>query len=143
MAEASELEISITLGAASFTASGRAEQVMVALDRFTELLASADLEIAEPAAGEEGEPAATVKPAKAGEKEPLPIFLRARTIKGNMEAAAAIVAWAQKHEGKTQGLRSSEIATYWRGTNLKEPGNIGRDLGNAVKDASMKSTGSR
>lgn len=129
-----QLDLTITLGGASFTAAGPAEQVMTALERFSDLLASGDLDIEDEPSGEpEGQPPADVEPAAPDEKEPLPVFLKARTLKGNTATATAIVAWAQKHDGKTQGVKSGEIATYWRGTNLKEPGNLGRDLARGIK----------
>ena len=135
MADESEhLDLSVTVGGASFTGAGPAGRVMEALEKFAELVASADLDtLAEPSGVEEGAPAADVTPAAPDEKEPLPVFLRSRTLKVNPETAAAIVAWAQKHDGKTQGIRLSEIAAYWRGTTEKEPGNLGRDLGTAIK----------
>jgi hypothetical protein len=128
------LELSVTLGGASFTGTGPADQVMTALEKFSELVVNADVDIlAEGTGGEEGEPAAEVKPAAPDEKEPLPVFLKSKKLKGNVETATAIAAWAQKHDGKTEGVRNGEIAAYWRTTNLREPGNLGRDLGNAIK----------
>lgn len=129
-----QLELSVTLGAASFAGSGPADRVMAALDRFADLLVNTDLDVEEPAGGEpEGDPAADVRPAAPGENEVLPVFLKGRSLKGNHEIATAIVAWAQKYDGKTAGVKSAEIATYWRGTNEKEPGNLGRDLSKAIK----------
>jgi hypothetical protein len=61
------------------------------------------------------------------------VFLRSRTLKGNAQTAAAIVAWAQKYDGKTQGVTNGDIAAYWRGTARKEPGNLPRDLSSGVK----------
>ena len=141
--ETEHLDLSVTLGGASFTGAGPAERVMAALEKFSELVANVDLDLAAESTAEEGEPAAEVKPAAAGEKEPLPVFLRSKKLKGNVETAAAIVAWAQKHDGKTQGVRSGEIATYWRGTSVKEPGNLGRDLGNAIKAGLLHREGGR
>lgn len=131
--EAEHLDLSVTVGGASFTGAGAPEHVMTALEKFTELVASTDPDLVQESTGDEGQPAAEVKPATPGEKEPLPVFLKSRTLKGNAEAATAIVAWAQKHDGKTDGLKRADIATYWRGTNLKEPGNLGRDLGSAIR----------
>jgi hypothetical protein len=128
------LNISVSVGTASFSGEGPADRVMAALEKFTDLIATADLDSApEFPADEEGAPPAAVKPAKTGEKEPLPVFLKSKTLSGNIEVATAIVAWAQKHDGKSDGIKTGEIATYWRGTKLKEPGNLTRDLGNAIK----------
>jgi hypothetical protein len=142
--EQEHLDLSVTLRGASFTGAGPADRVMAALEKFSELVASASLDVVDESSEEpEGEPAAEVKPAAADEKEPLPVFLKSKTLKGNVEAAAAIVAWAQKHDGKTQGVKSAEIAAYWRGTSLKEPGNLGRDLGNAIKAGLLHREGGR
>lgn|GEM_PF-5967787 len=143
VAESTEqLDLTITLGAASFAGTGPAEQVMAALERFSDLIASADIDVLdEPPAGEaQGEPAADVEPAPPGEKEVLPVFLKGRTLKGNIETAAAIVAWAQKHDGKADGIKPADVATYWRGTNIKEPGNLRRDLRSAVKAGLLHSS---
>ena len=83
-----------------FTGAGRADQVMAALEKFTELMAEADLDPGESGAAHAGDPAAEVKPATAGEKEGLPVFLKSKNLKGNIEIAAAIVAWSQRHDGK-------------------------------------------
>jgi hypothetical protein len=130
-----EFELSITLGRASFTAAGEARLVMEALEKFSALVEAPEPAGGEEEGGEEGEgaPAAPVKRASKGEKQPLPVFLDGRKLKNNQEFAAAIVAWAQKYNGKASGIKPADIATYWRGTKQKEPGNLRRDLGDAVK----------
>jgi hypothetical protein len=135
MDTSNRLEISIGLGPATFSAAGEASVVMDALEKFTSLAQGAELTLDEPeaAGGSEGEPAAPVKPATTQEKQVLPEFLSGRSLKGNAEVATAIVAWAQKYDGKPMGLRRSEIAGNWRNTRVKEPGNLGRDLGTAIK----------
>jgi hypothetical protein len=135
MADASELEINIAIGSASFSASGKASTVMDALGRFAELVNSRNDsgDLLDDQGGEEGDPPAKVEPAKEGRKEPLPVFLKACKTSGNAQIATAIVAWAQKFERKDSGLKAGEVADRWRQTKLKEPGNLGRDLGNAIK----------
>jgi hypothetical protein len=136
-----QLELSVTLGGASFTGTGPADRVMAALEKFSELVATVDLDVLDAESGEpEGAPAADVKPAAPDEKVVLPVFLKDRTLEGNIEIATAIVAWAQKNDEKTQGLKPAEVATYWRGTNVKEPGNLRRDLRNAVKAGLLHSS---
>jgi hypothetical protein len=126
-----ELEINVTLGSASFSASGGADRVMAALEKFREIVAGTDFD----SEGAEGnQEAAQVKPAMSNQKEPLPVFLDKRTLGDNAARATAIVAWAQKHDGKTGGLRPAEIAENWRSTKMREPGrNLSRDVQKAVK----------
>ncbi len=143
MADASELEINIALGSASFGASGKAPIVMDALGRFAELVSSRNDsdDLTDDQGVEEGEPPAKVTPAKEGRKEPLPVFLKACKTSGNAQIATAIVAWAQKFKGKDSGLKRGEVADHWRQTKLKEPGNLGRDLGTAIKSGLLHRDG--
>lgn len=140
-----QLELTITLGSASFTGGGPADQVMAALDKFSELVTTADFDalVESDPESEEGEPAADVTPAEPGEEEILPLFLRKRTLRGHTQTATAIIAWAQKHGGKSDGLRPAELARYWRDTNLREPGNINRDLRKAVRAGLLHRNGGR
>jgi hypothetical protein len=140
------LDLSVTVGGASFTGTGPADRVMAALERFSALVA--EYGVAPPAgtsgeqaaadaagAGETDEPAAAATPPQesAASKVPLPRFLESDAIKGNSKIATAIVVWAADHEQK-DGLTTGEIEKYWKSTKLKVPRNTSRDIGAAVKE---------
>jgi hypothetical protein len=141
-----QLELSVTIGGASFTGAGAAEQVMGALERFSELVAehgvtsphqpstSETFDASAPTVTEEVPEAAATQPQDSpASKVPLPKFLERDSIKSNPAIATAIVVWAADHDGKSS-LSSSEIESRWKGTKLKVPGNIRRDIGVAVKN---------
>jgi hypothetical protein len=138
--DAEHLELSIALGPATFQASGPAEVVMHALEEFKRLAATAPAANPKPQPQRERETpqdpgdgaAATPPQQSAASKVPLPKFLQSPLIKDNPAIATAIVVWAADHDGKTS-LTTGEIEKYWKGTPLKVPGNISRDISKAVK----------
>lgn len=71
---------------------------------------------------------------------PLPVFLKTRDLDTNALKATAILVWAERYEGK-RVLSPSEVEDHWRGTPYKLPGNLARDLGNAVVQGWVKQMG--
>ena len=131
MTQDNQLSLSITLGSASFVASGPAALVMTAFDHFEGLVDTAPLEDSSGAAdGTETDAAPTGPKNSAASKVPLPQFLGA--IDGNDKIATAIVTWATDHEKKVK-LTASQIKAYWKDTNVKVPANINRDVERAKK----------
>lgn len=143
--EMEQLDLSVTLGGASFSGTGRADRVMAALERFSELvaehgaapppspaIAATDGSGAGGETQDEPEEAPTPPRDSAASKVPLPKFLERPSIQGNSKIATAIVIWAADHEQK-DSLTKGEIEKYWKGTRLKVPGNTSRDIGDAVK----------
>lgn len=125
--------VAITLGTASFEASGQVEFVMQALDVFKSMASSPLPSETEEVPGAAGDGAAPTAPQQsAASKVPLPQFLASDAIKGNAKIAAAIVAWAADHENKA-ALTAPDIKRYWRNTNVKIPANINRDVDGAQK----------
>jgi hypothetical protein len=141
--EREHLDLSVTIGGASFTGAGPADRVEAALARFSELIAQSGAKQpagAKPDAGrgsgvaEAKEEAAEATPPQksAASKVPLPTFLEGDGIKGNSKIATAIVIWAAAHDQK-DGLTKAEIEARWKGTRLKVPSNTSRDISDAVK----------
>lgn len=112
--ETEHLDLSVTLGGGSFTATGPADRVIAALERFSELVAEHGAApppspvVAEPPRDgggpetqDEPEAAATPPQESAASKVPLPKFLERPSIQGNSKIATASVVWAADHEQKT------------------------------------------
>jgi hypothetical protein len=140
-----QLELSVTLGAASFTGSGPADQVMAALERFSALMADHATAASEDSAGaaagapadsssepDAGTAAPTPPQQSTASKMPLPKFLERDSVKSNPEVATAIVVWAADHDGKAS-VGTADVERYWKGTPLKVPANLPRDISKAVK----------
>jgi hypothetical protein len=144
--ETDHLDLSVTVGGASFTGAGAADRVMVALERFSELVANHGAgptpaatvsEAADElgtAAQAKAEPDAqpTAPQESPASKVPLPKFLQRETIKNNSHIATAIVVWAADHDGKATASLE-EIEGYWKGTPYPVPKNLRRDVTAAVK----------
>jgi hypothetical protein len=139
------LDLTITVGDATFHAHGPSDVVMQALAEFKVLAAAAPPPKQQPQRrrqpeddlpeddDDDGDRAAVAPPqTSAASKLPLPKFLERDAIKGNPAFATAIVVWAADHEGK-DALTRREIEAYWKGTSRKLPANPSRDIGGAVK----------
>jgi hypothetical protein len=132
--DADAFNLSVTIGDATFTASGAPDLVMQAFGDFKTLLESP------PAGSTRKSPAKTPKhtdgEAPTGPKQseatdkPLPRVVAGLT--GNATIATAIVAWAADHESKPS-LTVQDIERYWRRTDLKVPRNPHRDVESAAK----------
>jgi hypothetical protein len=138
MSASGALELSITLGDATFTASGSSDIVMSALTEFKAMLGdtpSAKREARKPhTEGEETN-------GKQEKKTVLPLFIKDRNPKGNPLTATAIVAWAQLHGDRPDGITAAEALKLWKTTSMKPPGNLSRDMASAAKDGLLEKKG--
>lgn len=137
MPERSGFELNITVGDSSFQASGDADVVMKALGEFKSLVGDA------PKVKRETKKTPDESDDQAGDGKSivLPLFIKERNPKGNPLTATAIVAWAQLHGGKPQGVTASEALALWKTTSMKAPGNLPRDLTSAAKDGLLEKKG--
>lgn len=150
--EPDHLDLSVTVGGASFTGTGPAERVMAALERFSTLVGnhgatpppartvSAVDDDATAEGAEESEAAAPPQRESPASQVPLPKFLERDTIKNNSQIATAIVVWAADHDGKTS-VTNTDINNYWKGTRLRAPANLARDIQNAVRSGWLNREG--
>lgn len=132
------LDLFITVGDATFHATGPPELVMQAFAEFKVLTAIAPPGKPKPQSKEDtpedDDGARAIAPqTSVASKVPLPKFLESDEIKANPAIATAIVVWAADHEGKPS-LTTREIERYWKDTRLKVPGNTSRDIGVAMKN---------
>lgn len=138
MPESGALELSITLGDATFTASGSSDIVMSALSEFKAMLGDvprAKRDARKTHAGAE-------EPSGGGEKKVvLPLFVKERNPKGNPLTATAIVAWAQIYGDRADGITAAEALKLWKTTSMKPPGNLSRDMASAAKEGLLEKKG--
>jgi hypothetical protein len=145
MTEQERFELNIAIGSATFNAVGDAERVMAALEEFAELMQKVP-DLGGGADGgdhsEEAPPPAeqTGGGSSVGQKMVLPLFLREKNPSGNPMVATAIVAWAEVHDGKA-GLTAPQARALWRGTSLRAPGNLNRDMEMAVRQGLLHKEG--
>lgn len=138
MPDSGSFELNITVGDSTFQASGNADVVMKALSEFKGLLAGTPTvkrqakKTAADDIGDEGD---------GGKSIVLPLFIKERNPKGNLLTATAIVAWAQLHGNKPQGVTPAEALALWKTTSMKAPGNLPRDLTSAAKDGLLEKKG--
>lgn len=143
VSDVSQLDLSITVGGASFSGAGDPERVMAALERFSELVTSVggvDVDVA-PEPRQEPPGRDKAKGNSSAKKAVLPIFLQERNPKGNPQIATAIVAWAELHDGKAR-LAAPRVRELWRKTTFRAPGNVNRDLEKAVQQGYLHRDGS-
>jgi hypothetical protein len=147
--ESEHLDLSVTIGRASFTGAGPSDRVMAALERFTELLATAPGTVADEVSEGESADDAHEPPAPprstgvaAGEAVGLPEFLHNTNPSGNQMIATAIVAWAMLHDSKPT-LSPSDVKELWRQTSFPAPGNVNRDMRAAVSGRLLHRAGNR
>jgi hypothetical protein len=143
MAQIDSFELRMTLGNASFEASGPVDAVMTAFEEFKGLLGT------KPPAPE-NVPTQHEPPAGNGSSTPtttatteLPLaqFVGRDEIKSNAQIATAIVAWAADREDKVS-LTASEIRDRWRQkTSIKLPQNLPRDIKSAVRKGWLEKDG--
>lgn len=136
-----QLELRTTLGDSMFEAKGPADLVMKAYGEFRDAAASAPRGKASGAPKQETQKGKGSAAQTDASKVPLAQFLKSDDIKGNAKVVAGIVAWAEDHEGTTP-IQSGGIRSLWKQkTQLKEPGNLGRDIGAAVKAGYLERNG--
>jgi hypothetical protein len=136
-------ELSVTLGDASFSASGEADLV---LRKFAEFKALASPSGAPTAAKPrkviaQAEPTPDVSPdVKSPTTLPLKPFLSRHKLRGNKEKAAAVLAWSAE-SGEKHKLTFAELETLWKRTGFKTPTNLTRDVRAAAKEGWLESEG--
>jgi len=139
--DSKDLDLSVGIGDATFTASGPADLVMKALADFRELVASTPTK--RQARDKEGLSKEKVTPGDGTDlpdtDKPLATFVK-RKWENQAAKATAIVLWAREREGK-QSLKPSEIEAYWRktsGSAVKNPSQVCTD---AVKKGWLHNEG--
>ena len=129
-----QFDLSITVGDATFTASGPSTLVMKALDEFKGLVATPpprrqQREKADEAKGDTSVGDGTG--AIPGIDKPLSVFVK-RTWANQAAKATAIVLWARERD-KKPSLKPGEIEDYWRKTPGKAVKNPAQVCSDAVK----------
>jgi hypothetical protein len=119
----SDFQLSITIGDASFQATGEAELVMQALAEFKTLAETATPLKRQRSAKEKTSADDTSDGGDgAGDtSQPLPVFVK-RNWPSQSAKATAIVMWARDNDNKAS-LAPSEVEDYWRKTPGKVPTN--------------------
>lgn len=141
-----QVQVAFSLGENSFSASGSTEVVEAMLAEFKQLL-SAGVPEAGPKNEESSAGATRRKAPKRAKRKPdassnqdpidpsqvtLPQLLAEGDFGTNDKVGAAIVIWAEAHEGH-KGLSKDQVEAFWGKTTQKKPSNLPRDLRNAVK----------
>jgi hypothetical protein len=146
------LELSITVGGSSFSASGETSVVLDAYADFKEFVRSVSTAPApEPLpaseevvqADEGSAPEASGPQAiKAPTSLPLKPYLDRLKLRGNKEKATAIIAWSGE-SGEKASLTVEEVEKLWKNTSFKVPKNLARDIGKAESEGWLDSQGKR
>lgn len=142
--------LDVTLGHASFSASGSSQDVFTAFSDFQELIAvpsqtppngfddkgnNADsqdhLPAAPPRSGDEEQQ----------EKVPLRVFLDSKELpRGNSVIALGLATWAKRYDD-TQQVDAEIMKQLWRVSGKKIPTNIPRDLNTAASEGWLERRG--
>jgi len=144
-AEPGAFELSITIGDASFSASGPSDLVLSSFAEFKELVASGAKPPArtpKPAAvsaDNQNAPDGTVETRQVTTRALKP-FLGEHTLKGNKEKITAILAWSAERDGEKDKLSRDELKTLWKQTG-KVPAGFSRDLRAAEVEGWIESEG--
>lgn len=141
MADSGSLELNVTLGDATFQASGASEVVMNALAEFKALVGQTPPSIKRKTKDADADNRAKGEGPEEGKKLVLPLFLKEKNPRGNPLTATAIVAWAEVHDGKTDGITAAEALRLWKSTSMKPPGNLARDMASAAKEGLLDKSG--
>ena len=145
-----QIQVAFSLGENSFSASGSTEVVEAMLAEFKQLLSTDVGETASETEQSSGgatrrkpsrraKQRAKRKPDAPSDQDPidpsqatLPQLLAEGDFGTNDKVGAAIVIWAEAHEGH-KGLSKDQVEAFWGKTTQKKPSNLPRDLRNAVK----------
>lgn len=137
------LDLSITVGDATFQASGPADLVMQALAEFDKLAASsrhrgagADPTSKGTGGRRAGGPSGGEAPT--GDKVPFGVFMK-RKFPNQHAMAAAIFTWAKRYDDR-KTLKPGEMETYWKKV-AKKPGNTTQVCLNAEKQGWLENVG--
>ncbi len=149
--QSSQLELSVSIASASFSATGDTQIVLDAYADFKELLrsgvptvASGDQICEEPTTENRAQPREQEHPAatevKAPTSLPLKPYLARLRLRGNKHKAAALLAWSAE-SGEKAELTASEIEQLWRRSPFKVPKNVPRDVRAAEAEGWLDSAG--
>jgi hypothetical protein len=139
------LELSVTLGEASFSASGDTEVVLKTFADFKEWATASPSESpgtpkrTKPKfeGGNGGDPGKDEKPVLAAKTSlPLKPYVDRFTLKNNRMKGTAILAWSAESGGKAQ-LTAAGVLDLWKKTGFRAPSNLG-NLGRDLRDAATE-----
>lgn len=141
---AGQLDLSITIGDASFSARGDTSTVLDAYGDFKTLIAAGGSQASSSRARTRDDlvrkPENSPSSAKRTTSLPLKPFLQQYKLQTNKEKATAILAWASE-SGEQSALTASEVEKLWKKTPFKAPGNLTRDLRSAESEGWLDSAG--
>jgi hypothetical protein len=144
--------LDVTLGQASFSASGSSQDVLNAFSDFQELVAGAPLRSVNglPSPDEmENATRGSLLPASPPdhgadsqmEKVPLRVFLDSKVLpRGNSVIALGIAMWAKRYDD-TAEVDAETMKQHWRMSGRKIPTNIPRDLNTAASEGWLERRG--
>jgi hypothetical protein len=146
--QSGNLNLSVSIGSASFSASGDKQVVLDAYEDFKALLESLPVPAptreapASPApdAGAAPPDGAAVASVKSPTSLPLKPYLEGLTLKGNKEKATAIVAWSAE-SGEKAALTVTDVEKLWKKTPFRAPANLPRDLRKAEAEGWIERQG--
>jgi hypothetical protein len=149
--QSGELELSVSIADASFSASGETRVVLDAYADFKELIRAAPAATRpriEASPAETAEAVTEPKPTgdqaapevKAPTSLPLKPYLERLKLPGNKHKAAAMVAWSAESGAKAD-LTVTEVEALWRRSPFKVPKNVPRDLRAAETEGWLESDG--
>jgi hypothetical protein len=144
MATTGQFRLEVSFGEASFAAEGAPKQVMDAYAEFRQdaLGESGKAEEAGTTTKHEtskrNDTGSTWKASDA--RVPLPVFLKTHPPKTNDQTVAVLATWAAEHEGVTE-ITNKKIEELWGKTGRRKPKNLPRDIGKAVTNGWLDSSG--
>ena len=133
-------QLSVTLGTASFSASGDATLVLQTFAEFKELAATPNVSRAKPQQSVEQPESKHDAEVKRSTTLPLKPYLSNYKLPGNKHKTAAVLAWSAESNGK-RALTLAELEALWKRTSFKMPKNLGRDVRAAREEGWLDSEG--
>lgn len=141
--EQSRLEVSISLGSASFSASGATEDVLGLYEDFKDLAKAKTSTTASKSKTDLSRRAAdgdSRSAVKTSTSLPLKPYVARLNLSGNKEKATAIIAWSAE-SGHEPALNIGDLKKLWKKTPFKMPANVARDLGKAEVEGWLEREG--
>ena len=142
--------LDVTLGQASFSASGSSQDVLTAFADFQELIAVPPLRSADGFNDKGDNPDSQEllppTPPRSGDEEreekvPLRVFLDSKVLpRGNSVIALGLATWAKRYDD-TQQVDAETMKQLWRVSGKKIPTNIPRDLNTAASEGWLERRG--